>query len=272
MQKVSDPDKAFEESATAQTESQIVSPQAPRREEMSSQHNTDEKEARAKSSQNVTEDTAQPSDDATANSGGVEHDGNAATTTDNPAKDDEKADATTEVKQTGDENADDASKYPTGTKLALLTFGLAMATFVVALDNTIIATAIPRITTEFNALNDVGWYGSAYLLTTTSLQPSFGKIYAYFDVKWVYLSALIIFEGRPSTLLVLVARADCDCASWLHHLRCCNRLPDAYRWQSCGRLGSRSPLQRWYDHCRVQCAAPEKSHLHCGPLVHVRYR
>ncbi len=60
---------------------------------------------------------------------------------------------------------------------------------------TIIATAIPRITSDFNALNDVGWYGSSYLLTTTSLQPSFGKVYAYFDVKWVYLSALVIFEG-----------------------------------------------------------------------------
>lgn len=26
------------------------------------------------------------------------------------------------------------------------------------------------------------------------MQPSFGKIYTYFDVKWVYLSALLIFE------------------------------------------------------------------------------
>ena len=89
---------------------------------------------------------------------------------------------------------DDDSKYLSGTKLALLTFGLAMSTFVIALDNTIIATAIPRITTDFDALNDVGWYGSSYLLTTTSLQPSFGKVYTYFDVKWVYLSALMIFE------------------------------------------------------------------------------
>ena len=83
----------------------------------------------------------------------------------------------------GDDNGD--SKYPSGTKLGFLTFGLAMATFVIALDNTIIATAIPRITTDFDSLNDVGWYGSSYLLTTTSLQPSFGKVYTYFDVKWV---------------------------------------------------------------------------------------
>lgn len=58
----------------------------------------------------------------------------------------------------------------------------------------IIATAIPRITTAFDSLDDVGWYGSSYLLTTTSLQPSFGKVYSHFNIKWTYLSALVIFE------------------------------------------------------------------------------
>lgn len=35
---------------------------------------------------------------------------------------------------------------------------------------------------------------SAYLLCTTSLQPSFGRIYTYFDVKWTFVVALAIFE------------------------------------------------------------------------------
>ncbi|RMZ91346.1 hypothetical protein DV736_g1425, partial [Chaetothyriales sp. CBS 134916] len=94
----------------------------------------------------------------------------------------------------GEPGEDDESKYPGRVALYLLTFGLFLSTFVVALDNTIIATAIPRITTVFNSLDDVGWYGSAYLLTTTSLQPSFGKVYTYFNIKWTYISALIIFE------------------------------------------------------------------------------
>jgi hypothetical protein len=95
----------------------------------------------------------------------------------------------------GEPGQDDESKYLGGLPLYLLTFGLFIATFCVALDNTILATAIPRITTVFNSLNDVGWYGSAYLLTTTSLQPSFGKIYIYFNVKWTYIIALLIFEA-----------------------------------------------------------------------------
>jgi Major Facilitator Superfamily len=94
----------------------------------------------------------------------------------------------------GEPGEDDESKYPKPVQLYALTFGLAMSTFVIALDNTIIATAIPRITTVFNSLGDVGWYGSAYLLTTTSLQPSFGKVYTYFNIKWTYISAIVIFE------------------------------------------------------------------------------
>lgn len=109
---------------------------------------------------------------------------------------------------------DDPTRYKTGLPLYLLTFGLALSTFVVALDNTIIATAIPRITTVFDSLNDVGWYGSSYLLTTTSLQPSFGKIYTYFNVKWTYMIALAIFElgsvlcgAATSSSMLIVGRA-----------------------------------------------------------------
>ena len=106
----------------------------------------------------------------------------------------ERTVSTTTTSSAGESGEDDDSKYMKGSKLYLLTFGLFLATFVVALDNTIISTAIPRITTVFDSLNDVGWYGSSYLLTTTSLQPSFGKIYTFFDVKWTYIAALLIFE------------------------------------------------------------------------------
>lgn len=55
--------------------------------------------------------------------------------------------------------------YPTGITFGLTLFALFISLFCVALDSTIIATAIPRITDKFHALQDVGWYGSSYLLT-----------------------------------------------------------------------------------------------------------
>ncbi|KAJ7594495.1 major facilitator superfamily domain-containing protein [Mycena floridula] len=110
--------------------------------------------------------------------------------------------------------AEGPQQYPSGAKLAFITLGLCLATFVVALDNTIIATAIPTITVKFDSLNDVGWYGSSYLLTLTSLQPSFGKIYANFDLKYTYLVALFIFEigsiicaAAVNSTMLIVGRA-----------------------------------------------------------------
>ncbi|KAM5349230.1 hypothetical protein ACJ41O_005737 [Fusarium nematophilum] len=101
-----------------------------------------------------------------------------------------------------------------GWKLALVITGLCLAVFCMALDNTIIATAIPRITDEFRALDDLGWYGSAYLLTTCSFQLLFGKLYSYYSVKWVFLAAIGFFElgslvcgAAPTSTALIIGRA-----------------------------------------------------------------
>jgi MFS family permease len=81
-------------------------------------------------------------------------------------------------------------------------------------DGTILATAIPTITNEFQALQDVGWYVSAYLLTSSSFQLLFGKLFTIFSVKIVYLAAVAIFElgslicaTAPNTVAFIVGRA-----------------------------------------------------------------
>lgn len=103
---------------------------------------------------------------------------------------------------------------PMGLKLVLITASLMFAVFCVALDNTIIAVAIPRITDQFHNLNDVGWYASSYLLTSCSFQLPYGKLYAIFNAKLVFLSALFIFElgslicaVSPDSLCLIVGRA-----------------------------------------------------------------
>ncbi|EYB27211.1 hypothetical protein FG05_35291 [Fusarium graminearum] len=71
---------------------------------------------------------------------------------------------------------------------------LCIAIFCVALDNTIIATAIPHIAREFNSLDQIGWYGSSYFLTLCSFQLPFGRIYGLLNPKWLFLLTLGIFE------------------------------------------------------------------------------
>lgn len=48
--------------------------------------------------------------------------------------------------------------YPTPLVFGINMFALYLSIFCVALDNTIISTAIPQITDQFDALDDVGWY------------------------------------------------------------------------------------------------------------------
>ncbi|KAF2749814.1 MFS general substrate transporter [Sporormia fimetaria CBS 119925] len=110
--------------------------------------------------------------------------------------------------------AEEDIEYPKAWKLGAITLALCLSIFCMALDNTIIVTAIPRITDQFNAVNDVGWYGSAYMLTTCALQLIFGKFYTYYSIKWVYLIALFIFEVgslicavAPNSVTFIVGRA-----------------------------------------------------------------
>ncbi|KAK6219186.1 dolichol kinase [Pestalotiopsis sp. IQ-011] len=105
-------------------------------------------------------------------------------------------------------------EYPQGLRLALLLISVFISMFLVALDRLIISTAIPRITDEFKSLQDVGWYGSAYLLTTASFQLMFGKVYTFFSVKFTFMAAVLLFEvgsaicgAAPSSTVFIVGRA-----------------------------------------------------------------
>ena len=59
---------------------------------------------------------------------------------------------------------------------------------------TIVTTAVPRITDEFHSLDQVGWYGSAFFLTLASFQSTWGKLYKYFALKFVFLVSVMVFE------------------------------------------------------------------------------
>ncbi len=57
---------------------------------------------------------------------------------------------------------------PKSLKFWLILLSNFLALFLVALDRTIVATAVPRITDEFHSLGDIGWYAAAYMLTTSA--------------------------------------------------------------------------------------------------------
>jgi len=70
------------------------------------------------------------------------------------------------------------------------------------------------VTNHFQALEDVGWYGSAYFLTSCAFQLFFGKLYSFFSIKWVFLGGLGIFElgslicgVAPTSTALIMGRA-----------------------------------------------------------------
>ncbi|KAK5070248.1 hypothetical protein LTS08_007923 [Lithohypha guttulata] len=88
----------------------------------------------------------------------------------------------------------ETSDFPRAFPLAMITVALMSSIFLCALDMTIVATAIPRITDQFRSLDQVGWYGSAFFLTLGAFQSTWGKAYKYFPLKLSFLISIFIFE------------------------------------------------------------------------------
>ncbi|SJX60901.1 probable aflatoxin efflux pump AFLT [Sporisorium reilianum f. sp. reilianum] len=107
-----------------------------------------------------------------------------------------------------------ADEELTKLRVLLILIMTGMLMFLVALDKTIIGVALPSISSEFRSLNDVGWYGSAYMATTAAFQLVWGRIYKANPVKPTFLIAVLIFEigsavcgAAPTSKGFIVGRA-----------------------------------------------------------------
>ncbi|KAG8863135.1 hypothetical protein FRB96_009317 [Tulasnella sp. 330] len=117
-------------------------------------------------------------------------------------------------------NDDDESRFVDGYKLALIFIGMIMSVFLIALDQTIVATAIPKIASDFDALEQVTWIASAYFLTQVGLILTYGRILAVAPTKWVYLVAVLLFEigsvfcgSAPNITVLIFGRALSGCGA-----------------------------------------------------------
>ncbi|PHH87343.1 hypothetical protein CDD83_8995 [Cordyceps sp. RAO-2017] len=88
---------------------------------------------------------------------------------------------------------DAPEKGRTNLETFLVMLALCIALFLAALDMTIIATAIPAISSHFNSSIGYVWIGSAYLLGNATFVPTWGKISDIFGRKPVLISAVVIF-------------------------------------------------------------------------------
>src|SRR5580704_4476268 len=91
--------------------------------------------------------------------------------------------------------------------------GLALAMFLGALNQTIVATALPTIGRSFDDFENLSWVIIAYLLTSTVVAPLYGKLSDIYGRRGMMLVALGIFmtgsaasAAAPSMLMLILGR------------------------------------------------------------------
>ncbi|KAL8283887.1 hypothetical protein RQP46_005319 [Phenoliferia psychrophenolica] len=104
----------------------------------------------------------------------------------------------------------DASMILTGKKLAVVFASMLLAILLVSLDQTILATALPRIASDFNAFSLQGWVSSSFILTSTAFLLVCGQILRIYPAKLVLLASVSLFEvgsvvcGSSHSIRVLI--------------------------------------------------------------------
>jgi EmrB/QacA subfamily drug resistance transporter len=88
-----------------------------------------------------------------------------------------------------------ASTYEeSGTSHLYWALGALMLTMLLAaLDQTIVSTALPTITSDLGGLNELSWVVTAYLLTATASTPIWGKLSDLYGRKLMLQTAVVVF-------------------------------------------------------------------------------
>ncbi|MGA9949261.1 MAG: MDR family MFS transporter [Xanthobacteraceae bacterium] len=93
-------------------------------------------------------------------------------------------------------------------------FGIMLAMFLSALEQTIVAPALPAIGKSLGSIDDLSWVVTAYLLAATATTPLFGKLSDIYGRRMVMLSAISFFvlgsiacATAPSIWVLIAARA-----------------------------------------------------------------
>src|SRR3546814_8387762 len=75
----------------------------------------------------------------------------------------------------------------------IIIVGLMLGMFLAALEQTIIATALPRIAGDLGGAEHLSWIVSSYLLTSTAVTPIYGKLSDLYGRKVMLQIAICVF-------------------------------------------------------------------------------
>ncbi|KAJ7253564.1 ABC transporter [Mycena rebaudengoi] len=82
----------------------------------------------------------------------------------------------------------------TGKQLAAVFVALLLSILLIALDQTILSTALPRIASDFSSFSLQGWVATSFVLAQTVFLLFYGQLLRIFPAKWIMVSSISIFE------------------------------------------------------------------------------
>ena len=87
----------------------------------------------------------------------------------------------------------DANGYLSHKQILVVMGGLMVGMFLSALDQSIVGTALPRITSDLGGLDKLSWVVTAYMLSATASTPLWGKISDLYGRKLLFQIAIVTF-------------------------------------------------------------------------------
>ncbi|AOY94797.1 MFS transporter [Cupriavidus sp. USMAA2-4] len=77
-------------------------------------------------------------------------------------------------------------------------FGIAFVVMLVALDQTVVGTALPTVVAELQGFEYYAWVATAYLLASVITVPIFGRLGDYYGRKPFVMASIIVFTGASA--------------------------------------------------------------------------
>ncbi len=87
----------------------------------------------------------------------------------------------------------DSNGYLSHKQILVVMGGLMTGMFLAALDQSIVGTALPRITSDLGGLDKLSWVVTAYMLTATASTPLWGKISDLYGRRLLFQIAIVTF-------------------------------------------------------------------------------
>jgi len=83
--------------------------------------------------------------------------------------------------------------YLSHRQILVILGGLMTGMFLAALDQSIVGTALPRITSDLQGLDKLSWVVTAYLLASVAATPIWGKVSDLFGRRLIFQAAIVTF-------------------------------------------------------------------------------